>query len=164
MTLVRDIGSWTPHQVKNFLIDYQKYVNYIKDNIIHYKTFSSLPGLIKTYLNPILEYHMKHNSQKDCGCGVSHFAVLPTGVVAPCERFTRTNSLELLKKRDVILSKCNTCEITHICHKGCIHEQLINNGPIEELCEIYKGINNILKRFIHETGYYTLKLFKKENY
>ena len=163
MTLVRDIDSWTNHQVNNFLIDYKKYINFIKSEIDTYPSFKSLPGLIKTYLNPLLEFHMKNNSQNDCGCGTSHMAVIPDGRIVPCERFVRTDSINLLEHRNEILKDCNTCDIKDICHKGCIYEQLQNNGPITELCDIYKGINLILKDFIRDTEYTLLKLFAKEN-
>lgn len=165
ITIVRDIGSWDSKQVKHFKIAFDTYINYIIYNKLdNISTFSELPGLIKNYLNSILEFHIKKNVQKDCGLGKSYFAVLPNQKILPCERFDRDNeTLSKLSNRDIILNECNICDIRNYCHKGCIYEQLKNNAVIPELCEIYKFIFAKLKLMIHDTGHKLLKLYTKEN-
>ena len=165
ITIVRDIGSWNQKQVDNFKQAFKEYVNYIKDNELNnILNFSELPGLIKNYLNSLFEFHIKHNVQKDCGCGTEHFAILPNQKILPCERFDRDNeTLSKIPNRDNILNACNTCDIRDYCHKGCIYEQLKNNAVIPELCEIYKFIFKTLKILVKETGHKLLKLYTKEN-
>jgi sulfatase maturation enzyme AslB (radical SAM superfamily) len=41
---------------------------------------------------------------------------------------------------------CQTCEVKNYCKKGCLFEQIKNQGPIEELCDIYKYTYREVKR------------------
>lgn len=169
MTLVRDVGTWDEEQSKNFLQDFSSYIQFLipKINNDEYNSFSELPGLIKTYLNAILEYKIKQNACTNCRCGDTYNAILPSGDVLPCERFARDNETYQKfvddEKREKIMNECNTCEIRDVCHKGCIYEQLKNDEPISELCAIYKGIVVELKILLQSTNHKLLKLFTKEN-
>lgn len=166
ITIVRDVGSWDDVQVNNFKKAFTNYIKFITSLILEneYKIFSDLPGLVRTYLNSILEYHIKNNKQNDCSCGINHFAILPNKKILPCERFDRDDStLSKLKNKELILKDCVQCDIRNYCHKGCIYEQLKNNGVIPELCAIYKHIIHELKQQIKDTEHILLKLFTKEN-
>lgn len=168
MTLVRDVGTWNEIQSLNFLQDFASYIQFLIPRVNdNYYTFDNLPGLIKTYLNAILEFKIKQNAKTNCRCGDTYNAVLPTGTILPCERFARDletyNKFVDVEKREKIMSECITCEIRDVCHKGCIYEQLKNNAPISELCAIYKGIVRELKILLQSTNHKLMIEFTKEN-
>ena len=168
LTLVRDVGTWNTEQSNNFLAQFGEYVKFIipKINNDEYN-FKTLPGLIRTYINAIFEYSIKNNAKTDCRCGDTYTSILPSGEIIPCERFKRNNDVyDIFKNKELkddVMSACNTCEIRDVCHKGCIYEQLLNNGVIPELCAIYKGIVKELKFLLQETNHKLIKQFIKEN-
>lgn len=161
ITLVRDIGSWNYGEMLAFKFEFDKYLKFLGD-FKQYKSFNEIPGLIKTYLNPILEYYMKKNIQKDCGVGDNYWAITPQKKIVACERFERDDNV-LLTNKYIITNVCDNCDISKFCHRGCTYEQIKNNAPIEELCEIYKHINKELIKLIKSTKYTLLTLFEKEN-
>lgn len=150
MTLVRDIGSWNRLQAKMFIEDYQQYVNFLKYDL-QLLEFVDFPGLIKNQLNSILNYHFTDKVQATCGVDNNEYmSILSTGEKTSCERFHKSG--EDLKKYDEIRKICDGCEIAHICNKGCIHEQIKNGKPIEELCYIYKEMYMINIQLIKFLG------------
>jgi sulfatase maturation enzyme AslB (radical SAM superfamily) len=42
------------------------------------------------------------------------------------------------------MEKCQSCEVKYYCRKGCLFEQIKNQGPIEELCVAYKYIYSLV--------------------
>jgi sulfatase maturation enzyme AslB (radical SAM superfamily) len=44
------------------------------------------------------------------------------------------------------MPECQTCEVKNYCKKGCLFEQIKNQGPIVELCDIYKYVYKEVKR------------------
>jgi uncharacterized protein len=161
MTLVRDIGSWNDEQVQTFNKEFTKYINYLGD-FKQYKTYNEIPGLIKTYLNPVLEFFMKGHEQEDCGVGTSYWAITPQKKIVACERFER-DSTTLLTNKYIVTDVCDKCDISQFCHRGCTYEQIKNKAPIAELCEIYKYINKEITELISRTRHTLLILFEKEN-
>lgn len=165
ITIVRDIGTWTSNQVKTFLYQYREYVNYILNiEFKDYKSTREVPGLLGIYLYAILNYHINGSKQPKCSAGKNFFAVTPKGKIVSCERFERdVNNIVHMKDYDMVMTKCNSCDIQAYCHQGCNYEQLKNNGPIDELCEIYIGIVGILKDLLKDDKEYKImKLYDKE--
>jgi radical SAM protein with 4Fe4S-binding SPASM domain len=164
LTIVRDIGCWNILQVENFKLHYMQYIDclIIDINNDKYKTFRELPLLLKKYLAGLLEAVVNKNLKTDCGCGTRYLTVTPDKQISPCERFLRDDTtIHKLENKLDVLSACNTCSIRDYCDRGCIYEQLKNNGPIVELCDIYKIIFIEIQRLIKFTGIKTIELFKK---
>lgn len=164
LTIVRDIGCWNAEQVEVFKYHYTQYITclIIDINDDKYKTFRELPSLLKKYLAALLEAKVNGNLKTDCQCGIKYLTVTPDKQISPCERFLRdTETITKLSNKVNVLSACDTCSIRDYCDRGCTFEQLKNNGPILELCEIYKIIFIEVLRLIKFTGRKTLELFKK---
>lgn len=163
VTLVRDIGTWTEEQARRFIISFRKYVDYMLPMILECTNYNQLPGLIKTYLSPIIEYSYTGYQKTNCQAGIKYFAISPKSKdLVPCERFLRDDAVYTKFKKNFgkeYLNECDTCDIKNTCHKGCIFEQVKNNGVIPELCAIYKGIDTELKVLLKATGTHLIKLF-----
>jgi uncharacterized protein len=151
LTLVRDIGTWDAESVEKLKagIDelFQWYINNPEEDI---------PSLIHFYLMHVIVYKAKGYEMDTCGASVDYWAVDQNQKV-PCTRFT--NEPETIAKIPEFtkMLPCHTCEVKNYCRKGCLYEQIHNDGPIEELCEIYKYIyKNIfimLERLKHHNGF-----------
>lgn len=164
LTIVRDIGCWNILQVEVFKYHYSQYIDYLIEEINNgkYIEFGTLPLLLKKYLAALFESRINGNLKQDCGCGTRYLTVTPNKQISPCERFLRdTTTITKLENKDNVLSVCNTCDIRDYCDRGCIYEQLKNNGPIVELCAIYKIIFSEVLRLVKGTGTKTIELFKK---
>lgn len=164
LTLVRDIGCWNKDQVEIFKYHYKSYINYIisliKNNT--YNEFIEIPLLVRKYLAALLESVINSNNKTDCGCGTNYITVTPDKRLSPCERFLRDDStINKMNNKWEVLDKCLKCDIYNYCDKGCIYEQLKNEGPIQELCDIYHIIFIEIQRLISSTEKKTIQLFKK---
>jgi len=167
VTLVRDVGTWSDLQAEYFIIDFRNYINYMLPMIKQCTTYNQLPGLIKTYLSPIIEYSYTGYQKTNCQAGIKYFAISPKSKdIIPCERFLRDDIVYSKFKKNFgndYLEQCNSCKIKNTCHKGCIFEQVKNGGVISELCTIYKGIDAELKLLLKETGTHLIKLFVEDS-
>lgn len=164
LTIVRDIGTWTSSQVEIFKLHYIQYITCLIVNINSdkYQTFRELPLLLRKYLAALLEAQVNGNLKTDCGCGTKYLTITPDKQISPCERFLRDDlTITKLSYKNDVLNPCDTCSIRDYCDRGCIYEQLKNNGPIPELCDIYKIIFSEVIRLIKNTGRKTIELFKK---
>jgi len=133
LTLVRDRGTWTPESVKLLQIGIDEMYEWYKNNITE-----DMPNFILSWLRDILRYHYKGFTAEGCGVGRNLYALTETGESVTCDRFT--GDKEAAEKIDQFYSmpECSTCRVKDYCHKGCMYEQIKSNGPIPELCDIYK--------------------------
>jgi len=100
-------------------------------------TEEDMPNFIKYYFRHFLNYEVKNYTKDFCGAGTDIFMFSENKLV-PCNRFK--DSPELIEKIPSYhkMSVCQTCEVKNYCEKGCLFEQIKNEGPIKELCDIYK--------------------------
>ena len=134
MTLVRDRGIWDIESVTALNKGIQELFDWYREN-----PSEPMPFLILFYLRHFLLYESKKYVVESCGAGVDLFSFSEDKVV-PCNRFkddlVATNNITSY----VHTSACNTCSVKNYCKKGCLYEQIKNEGPIVDICTIYKYI------------------------
>ena len=161
--LVKDIDSWTNQQVDKFLKQLDEWtsivINEVNNNTMN---FGTLPDLIRSHLNNIFEFTIQGNTRSTCGAGHTINASTSKSDLIPCIRFERIPHLLPTLTKEVIQYGylCDSCEIRHVCPKGCLYENIKNGGPVIEVCNIYKGIHNIVKRLLKETHPKLIKQYK----
>lgn len=135
LTLVRDIGTWNEKSVEKLKVGIKELFDWYKNNADSFE----MPNFIKFYLRDIILFKSKKHVTKTCGAGESFFAFSENKVV-PCNRFKDEPEIVAKIPQFQVMNKCLTCEVKNYCRKGCLYEQINNDGPIEELCDIYKYI------------------------
>ena len=135
LTLVRDRGIWTDSSVEKLKNGILELFNWYKLNV----DTVEMPNFIQFYLRHVVLYKSKKHETMTCGAGQSFFAFSENKVV-PCNRFK--DEPEIIDKipEFQLMNECSTCEVRNYCKKGCLYEQIKNDGPIKELCDIYKYI------------------------
>lgn len=132
LTLVRD-NVWNKETVENLKDGIKQLFDWYID---HPET--QMPEYIKFYLQHILLYNTKKIELDNCGAGSDLIAVNPTDGVLPCYRFKGRPDISEKIPQFKVMSECQTCEVKNYCKKGCLFEQIKNDGPIQELCDLYK--------------------------
>jgi uncharacterized protein len=137
-TLVRDVGLWNKSSIEKLKMGIKELFDWYENN-----TNEEMPFLILFYLRHFLEYHDKGHITQFCGAGKDIFMFSDNKVV-PCTRFK--DSPEMIEKipKFINMEKCQSCEVKYYCRKGCLFEQIKNQGPIEELCVAYKYIYSLV--------------------
>jgi uncharacterized protein len=132
MTLVRDVDVWDHNSIEKLKVGITEIFDWYIDN-----PNQEIPYFVLFYLRHFLLYHSKGVEVGNCGAGTNLFSFSENKVV-PCNRFK--DSPEMLEKIPEFYSmpECQSCEVKNYCKKGCLFEQIKNNGPIVELCDIYK--------------------------
>lgn len=148
MVLLRDRNIWSEKDLGIFRTNYANYLVMITSNLSSYDKFSKLPGLFRDYLSPILEYHTSGIVASTCGINTGEYKSFINNEHISCERFTRTNDEYKLINLRKYLDICNGCNIRHYCNRGCLYEQIQNDGPISELCSIYRIIFQEIKEVL----------------
>lgn len=144
-TLVRDIGIWDPEGVDNLKKGIQELVDWYVNN-----TDRKIPFYIRYYLRHMLMAKYKQEEVDSCGAGESLNTFNPNNDVVPCNRFKDQPDVIAKIPEFRKMSPCETCEVRTHCRKGCLYEQINNDGPIEELCDIYKFTYNSISSMIRE--------------
>jgi radical SAM protein with 4Fe4S-binding SPASM domain len=139
LTLVRDVGTWTPKSVEKLQVGITELVDYYIN-----KPDQEIPKFIQFYLR-----HFIRKSQgvvrDNCGAGTSIFMFSENKIV-PCNRFKDSPDMIAEIPKYAQMKECQTCEVRDYCEKGCLFEQIKNQGPIVELCDLYKYIYREVKR------------------
>jgi len=136
LTLVRDVGTWNMESVERLKLGIDELFDWYLNN-----PDEEMPFFIKFYLRHILDYKSKGFTSENCGAGIDMLMFSENKLVS-CTRFK--DQPEVIAKIPEFrrMSKCETCEVKNYCKKGCLYEQINNDGPIEELCVIYKYMYN----------------------
>lgn len=139
LTLVRDVGTWMTSSVGLLKRGITEMFDWYVDNPTH------MPMFFRFYLRHFLNYHSKREVKHNCGAGTNLFTFAENRVI-PCNRFKNEQQMldDIPKYAQMI--ECSTCEVRHYCEKGCLFEQIKNQGPIVELCSIYKFLYNEVSR------------------
>lgn len=132
LTLVRDVDIWDNESISKLKAGITELFDWYIDH-----PHREIPNFVLFYLRHFLLYHGKGVTRSNCGAGTELFSFSENKVV-PCNRFK--DEPEMLAKIPEFysMSECQTCEVKNYCKKGCLFEQIRNNGPIVELCDIYK--------------------------
>lgn len=139
LTLVRDRGVWSQARTKKLLAGIDEIFEWYGNN-----PAEEMPSLIRFYLQHFITYKVRGHEQKTCGAGDSLITFADNDTL-PCIRFKGDQeAIDSIAKFQV-MEKCVSCEVRHYCKKGCLFEQIKNNGPIDELCDIYKHTYRAVK-------------------
>lgn len=132
LTLIRDVGVWDYQSASSVNQGFSELVDwYIKEheNVV-------LPNLIREYLGHIVLYSSKKMQVNYCGAGETHLSLSENKLV-PCNRFKDEESVRKIEDFKY-MKACQTCEVKNYCKKGCLYENIKNDGPLDEICEMYK--------------------------
>jgi uncharacterized protein len=140
LTLVRDMGVWDKDSVDKLLAGITEMFDWYIDN-----PAEEMPFFILFYLRHFLNYHSKGVETDNCGAG-THMFMFSENKVLPCTRFKDSPDMIEAIPKYAQMSVCQTCEVKNYCKKGCLFEQIKNQGPIVELCDIYKYVYKEVKR------------------
>ena len=144
LTLVRDVGTWSPAGVEKL----KKGISELFDWYIQHPE-EDMPYFVLFYFQHFLNYHSKDVTIDNCGAGSSVFMFSENKVV-PCTRFKDSPDMIAEIPKYAKMPVCQTCEVKNYCQKGCLFEQIKNQGPIVELCDIYKYAYREVKRMASE--------------
>lgn len=132
MTVIQDRNVWNSESVELLKSSIDDLFNwYIED------TSRELPNTILHFLKVIILNKAKGIEVKNCSAGFEHLSFSENKLIA-CNRFKDEPELEALIPEFQEMEKCQNCEIKNYCKKGCLYENIKNNGPIDEICEIFK--------------------------
>ena len=140
LTLVRDVGTWDQDSVDRLKVGITEMFDwYIED------PEQGMPYFVLFYLRHFLDYHSKGVTTDNCGAG-THMFMFSENKVVPCTRFKDRPDMVAEIPKYAQMPVCQTCEVRNYCKKGCLFEQIKNQGPIVELCDIYKYTYREVKR------------------
>jgi uncharacterized protein len=140
LTLIRDIGVWEDEDTQKFNEAFTELINWYIENV----ETAEMPRLMREYLGHIVLYASKKRSTDYCGASETHFSFTENKLIA-CNRFKSQdmiNKIPSFRK----MQACETCEVNKFCKKGCLFENIKNEGPIKEICGMYKHIYRELQR------------------
>jgi sulfatase maturation enzyme AslB (radical SAM superfamily) len=140
LTLVRDVGTWDQHSVDKLKVGITEMFDWYIEN-----PEQGMPYFVLFYLRHFLDYHSKGVTTDNCGAG-THMFMFSENKVVPCTRFKDSPDMIAEIPKYAQMPVCQTCEVKNYCKKGCLFEQIKNQGPIVELCDIYKYTYREVKR------------------
>lgn len=143
MALVRDRGTWDFESVIKLQKGIQELIDWYINN-----TNESMPFYILFYLRHFLLYESKRVTIDTCGAGTNLFS-FSENKVTPCNRFKNDDDAVKAIPEYTKMSVCDTCAVKNYCKKGCLYEQIKNEGPITDLCSIYKYTYKAIANMVH---------------
>lgn len=157
LTLVRDVGVWDEDSAIKINTSFSEMVDWYIKNF----EFEEMPGLMKEYLGHILLFASKKKRVDNCGASETQFN-FSSDVMLPCIRFKDQDSIDKIPEFQ-LMKECRSCEVKDYCRKGCLYENIKNDGPLIEICTMYKHFYKELKRMIKElNNHETFRTFLKE--
>lgn len=140
LTLVRDVGTWDQDSVEKLKVGITEMFDWYIAN-----PEQGMPYFVLFYLRHFLDYHSKGVTTDNCGAG-THMFMFSENKIVPCTRFKDSPDMIAEIPKYARMPVCQTCEVKNYCKKGCLFEQIKNQGPIAELCDIYKYTYREVKR------------------
>jgi len=142
LTIVRDVGVWDDESVETFNRSFTEMVDWYIDNVNKVE----IPNLMREYLGHIILYSSKKITVNHCGAGETAFN-FTDNKMTPCIRFKSEEVIDKIPKfRNMV--ECETCRVKNYCRKGCLYENIQNDGPIKEICRMYLHIYDELTRTV----------------
>ena len=132
LTLVRDVGAWDADSVEKLKAGIHELFDWYIQN-----PYEDMPEFIRFYLRHFINYRVKGVEKEYCGAG-DKILMFSENKIVPCTRFKDSPEMIEAIPQYTKMSVCQTCEVKNYCEKGCLFEQIKNEGPIVELCDLYK--------------------------
>lgn len=140
LTLVRDVGVWDHNSVEKLKTGISEIFDwYIKN------PEEEIPNFILFYLRHFINYRARGYVKDNCGAGTD-VLMFSENKIVPCTRFKDSPEMIAAIPQYAKMKECESCEVKNYCEKGCLFEQIKNQGPIVELCDIYKYTYREVKR------------------
>jgi uncharacterized protein len=158
LTLVRDVGTWDTESVNKLKEGIDELFEWYIDNA----DVEQMPNFILYYLKHYLNYHNSGYQKSNCGAGTDIKMFNENNNLLPCTRFEHKPDMVKLIPVYAKMTECDACEVNKYCAKGCLHEQIKNEGPIQELCDIYKHVYRRVSEMVNDIKH--IELFKKQIY
>jgi uncharacterized protein len=143
LTLVRDVGVWDQEGSEKFSKAFSEMVSWYVENV----DAVEMPNLMREYLGHIVLYTSKQVTIDYCGASESHFSFTEDRLI-PCNRFKDQAMIDQIPQFKK-MKECETCNVRKFCKKGCLYENITNEGPIEEICSMYRHIYKELLEMIN---------------
>ena len=140
-----DDDIWEDVPLEKFKIEMTRLTNAVIKDVQNGKVF--IPGLYRGCLAKISQ-----KNKRICSIGKS-VALFSDGSVYPCARFGNMRQFQLVSPMGDVdervisylesvakidqYEKCQTCVMRDWCTSGCLYQQMLAGGPIEELCNFY---------------------------
>jgi sulfatase maturation enzyme AslB (radical SAM superfamily) len=158
LTLVRDVGVWDADSVDKLKTGIKELVDWYIEH-----PEQGMPFFIKFYLRHFLRYQTTGLEKHNCGAG-SEVYMFSDNKIVPCTRFKDSPEMIEAIPQYAKMSVCQTCEVKNYCEKGCLFEQIKNQGPVVELCDLYKYSYREVSRMSAtlKTNPYFTQLLKEE--
>lgn len=149
--IVKD-NIWTKEDVENF-----KYsLDQLEEVFIEYFNMGRFvfPSIFEHRLLMMLESSAHQMSKMRCFVGLSGAAFGSNNKVYPCARFLTSDYYPIHDGVDVIKDnlyvidsaaslfndECHKCELGDHCDHICLHQEMLNNGILSNVCELYKAV------------------------
>lgn len=158
LTLVRDMGVWDSVSVERLKAGIRELSDWYIAN-----PNEGMPYFILFYLRHFLKYKVKGIEKDFCGAGTD-IIMFSENKTVPCNRFKDSPEMIDLIPKFARMPECQSCEVKNYCEKGCLFEQIKNNGPIIELCDLYKYTYKEVSRIskILQADKHFIQLLKEE--
>jgi radical SAM protein with 4Fe4S-binding SPASM domain len=140
LTLVRDVGTWNAVSVDRLQQGITEFVDWYIEH-----PEEEMPQFLRFYLRHFVQHATSGFVKQYCGAGET-VKMFSDNKLLPCTRFK--DNPEAIGKIPAFkqMKECLTCEVRSYCEKGCLFEQIKNDGPIVELCSLYKYIYAEIRR------------------
>lgn len=153
LTLVRDRDVWDKDSIHYLKIGIEELFDWYE-----FDTSRGMPNFIMFYLRHFLLYESKGVVVNSCGAG-EETNFFSKDKIVPCVRFEGDGDA-MDKIGDYrLMTDCRSCSVKNYCKKGCLYEQIKNEGPIGELCDIYRFIYKRIS--VMTSKLHNNKLFKE---
>ncbi len=160
LTLIRDVDVWSEESANAVNEGFSELVDWYIENVDEVE----MPQIILTYLRHILRYTAKDITIDYCGAGDTHLSFSEDKLIA-CNRF-KDDDLYLQIPEYKNMAACESCSVKKFCRKGCLYENIKNEGPIENICIMYRHFYKEVQRMISEirSNKYFTRILKREVY
>lgn len=142
IAIIKDINVWDNSSI-------EKLINSFEELFLYYEadTTRLFPASFMYYLRHVLINKSKHIEIKSCGASENYFSFSENKLIA-CNRFKDEPQIEEKIPEFLNMEKCQTCEVKGYCRRGCLYENIKNDGPIDEICIFFKYIYNRIDKML----------------
>ncbi|MDD0854378.1 radical SAM protein [Halobacteriovorax sp. GB3] len=144
LTLIRDVDIWSYEQAQAVNQGFSELVDWYIDSCDEVE----IPKIVLNYLRHVIRYGAKGHTSHNCGAGDQHLSYTENKLI-PCNRFKNSDLVDKIEEYR-LMEECEQCVVKNYCRKGCLFENIKNEGPIDEICTMYKHFYREVQRMTRE--------------